>query len=151
MEFTHTQATAVGFPISIGGREYVLRPLRDTDYAEFIAYVQQRIAERTLPIIESIKLPQPRAAAHDAMIRTLAAVCWGDTNCAAALTTLEGLARLLWLGMRRDNPTLTPDAIQALIMENPDSLRSMADTFQRINAPPAGMPNEPPGKAQAGQ
>jgi len=113
----------------IGGGSYILHPLTFRDFGKIDQYGREellRATRRSLadeearrlemaeePLTESEKRIQ-WAEAYDACARISVLTAQGR----AFLTTSEGLMRVIWLSMRKENKTMTVDQCEALLPVN---------------------------------
>lgn len=138
---TTAAATAAPVEITLGGTKYRLSPLVLRDYGEFDQWMREQALEQLNS--ESVKsLPDnDRRALHrhihdQAAKLSLASPPLTDLDALQLnnriLSSTSAAARLLWLGMRRNDPDLDLDEIEALLSD-PDVLdQAMAD-YDRVN------------------
>ena len=120
---TISEATAAPTMITLGGKEYRLSPIRDNDLGELERWIQDRHIEITKRNIGGL----PDSIACDLMRSACAEARKLQITDKAVIenlsTSIEGVAKLLELQLRREHPEITHAGAIALITspENMDA------------------------------
>lgn len=112
-----TTATAAPMPIKLAGKEYLLSPLADGDYSEFMMWVKAMIMQLARDNLGD--LPQNE---RDMLLKYAFDTCKGLTvhsrEVLSAMSTVDGAARLLWLSLRRKHEDLTHEKVVSLMTDS---------------------------------
>lgn len=135
------QATAASHEVKIGTRTFRMSPLRDKDYGEFEAWVQDQylaVVKRNLDGLRKDERQRQldRAFEHAAMIGI------SSPEALAAMCTIEGVGMLIWLSVRREHPDVDRDEIVSL-MTSEEHVRSALDSIDHINHIRGGKAQNP--------
>jgi hypothetical protein len=96
--------------IVLGGVKYIARPLRDVDYAELEAWVQDQLIDITRRNCTNMPMAQ-QVAMMEKAIEKASAVKLTSPEGLRALASISGSIKMLWMSLRRDNPELTTDKV----------------------------------------
>jgi len=134
------------------GTEYQMSPLTDRDISELDEWVRCRfinLAMRSLPddMSESDRTKFRVNAVHEAMTLT-----WMSGRGAQQMASVDGIARLVWQSVKRNNPGVAEDELRRHLFSR-ENLAAVQLQFRRLNMPEtAADPTRPAkrrGKAAA--
>jgi len=121
-----------------------MSPLTDNDMAELDHWLRVHVLRLVRESVSDAPDTEREAIMRTAMDHVLG-LTWTSPEGARILTTLDGLARVLWQGIRHNHPTITVDEIRGAIVD-PRTLEDAMDGFAVLN-PGAESPgvkkNEP--------
>ena len=105
-----TRSDLAGAPadVVIGGVTYLMSPLRDLDLGELDRWVQRKI----LDVVELSTDDKVRRLG----IEMAAVATWAGKYGYALAQTNDGLARYMWVGIRRNHPTLELSKVLTWVM-----------------------------------
>lgn len=133
---TTAEATAAPREVKIGGRKFRMSPLRDRDYGEFEAWVQDRsidLVKRNLNGLNEVDRQRQLDRAFDAA----AQIGIHSDEALAAMCTIDGVSKLVWMGLRREHPDVTEDEVTSLLT-SPEHVKQALDEVDRVNHMRAG-------------
>lgn len=133
------ESTAAPAEITLGGKTFRMRPLSFAEIGEFERWAQdeylQRVERSVKYLDEAAKAEERRKAA--AIMRKMSMVVQSDD--AEALRemdetcrSIEGLTRLIWLGLRREHPELTLPEVGNLLADQ-KAIDAAKGHWKRIN------------------
>jgi hypothetical protein len=134
--------------IMLGGERYIARPLRDVDYAELEAWVQDQLIDVTRRNSRHLPMDQQVAVLERAIAKA-SAVTLTSPEGLRALSSITGSIRMLWLSLRRDNPAITMDKVFELASDPVilrDAMRQIEMMEARANPRPKGYVRKKPRK-----
>lgn len=131
---THSSITGASAPIKLAGKLYNVAPLSDKDIAELDAYV------RHVHIQTAIDAAKGQDAAIvdrliAAAVQQASSITFMSPQGAAIIKSQDGVARILWHGLKHNHPELTHEQTRAL-MYDPMSLREANRVFKELNVEP---------------
>lgn len=127
---TTAEATAAPTVVKLAGKTYRVSPLRDKDFGEFEAWVQdQRIAvvRRNLDGLE----PEERQRQLDRAYDSAARLTIASPESIALMMSAEGAAKLLYLSLRREQPDITEEKVLELLTD-PKTFEDAMDAIDRL-------------------
>jgi hypothetical protein len=110
--------------VASDGVTYLMTPLRDLDLGELDRWVQKRI-------IETAELSDnPQTIKYGIEIATLAT--WAGKYGVAMSSTPEGVARYMWIGLRRNHPALSLQTVLGWTKDD-EARAQLYKTFELAN------------------
>lgn len=126
--------TGAAYPIRLGGVDYLVSPLSDKDLVELDNYVRAthiRVAVESTKGFDPATQQQLRAYAID----QASSITFASEQGAKIMRSLEGIARMLWQGIKHNNPNITVEQVQGFLLDS--SARSEANRiFRELNVKP---------------
>jgi len=118
-----------------GSQTYLFAPLVDQDYTTVDHWLQGRYVENAINGIPK-GLPQNQQdRLYETAVRSSLSITFFSEHGMAMLATLEGLAFLTWLSVRKNHPDFTQEqALQLLLLQG--NLKAVNRTFAKVNAVP---------------
>jgi hypothetical protein len=125
-------ASSVRHPIVIGDKTYDVSPLSDEGREAMDEWVRAKFVERITPIIDALKNRQDREAALDRAFTRAFEITWMSEEGSKLIGTVEGVAKLLYEGIRPNHPDVTFDELkqQMFSAENVDKANAI---FRELN------------------
>ncbi len=128
---TTAQATAAAHTVNIGGRTFRMSPLRDRDYGEFEAWVQDKHIALFKRNLEGLP-DDERQRQLDRAFDRAAEIGIHSPEAMSAMCTVDGVGKLVWMGIRREHPDVKEDEIVSL-MTSPEFIRQALDEIDNVN------------------
>lgn len=128
---TTAQATAAAHTVKIGDKTFRMTPLRDRDYGEFEAWVQDRyiaLFKRNLGGLSDSERQRQLDRAFD----RAAEIGIHSDEAMTAMCTVDGVSKLVWMSVRREHPDVTEDEIITL-MTSPANIKQALDEIDSVN------------------
>ena len=131
---SYDAVTAAPVPINLGGTEYLVSPLTDKDLVSLDEYIRH-IHIKTA--VDSCKnMPQEIAdKALSMAVKQASSMTFMSPEGAGLIKSVAGVARILWLGIKHNHPTVTHEDISAKMLDK----RNIAEAnrvFKRLNVDP---------------
>lgn len=129
-----SRATAAGTPVSIklAGEEHKMNPLTLADHAEFERFLQQRVLDMAERMITDDMSQAQQDRIMDAAFRRAEKTSMQSPEGLAVANSLEGVSRLLWMGLREHHPEMTPEDVQKLLVDE-RTIRHAMNAFDLAN------------------
>ena len=128
---TTAQATAAVHEVIIAGRKFRMSPLKDRDYGEFEAWVQDRHVNLVKRNLEGLSDDERRHQLDRAFDRAAEIGIQSD-EAMAAMCTIEGVGKLVWLSIRAEHPDVSEEEVVSL-MTSPENIREALDEIDNVN------------------
>lgn len=128
---TRAEATAAPTVVELGGKKYKLKPLRDRDLGEFEQWVQDRYLQtvkRNLADLDGADRDRLLDRAFD----RAATITASSPEALKLMTSVEGATKLLWFGLRQEQPNITEEEVSSLIAE-PGAFDAATEALDRVN------------------
>jgi len=135
-------AAGTGVTVTIRGEDYKIRPLTVRDLAEFESYVRSKRIKALIGdgAAEGL-LPEERTR----LVRDLASTPPSTEEVSAEMSTLGGVAFLLWRMLRKDRPGLT--LVEASELVGMDNLQEVSAVIEAVSGTDEGNPTAGAGPA----
>lgn len=136
-----TTAQAAGSPVEVtlADQTYRMSPLRDVDYGEFDRWMQVRLIQTARQSLTPDMSEQERQDTMDAAMRQASLLTIASTHGARVASSLDGVAMLLWLGVRQNHPEVTREKIRSQLAD-PRTVSAAMDSFDLANEVPDAEP-----------
>lgn len=125
-----TKTTAAVRTITLCGKKYRVTPIRDRDYADFEAFLQDHaieVAKRSLDGLSS----KDRQVLLQHAYNKAARITIASSEATIALTSLEGITKLLWLSLRHEHPDLEEEDLLKMLCD-PQAMEDAAEIIERV-------------------
>ena len=130
MSIDTARATAAPMEIELGGEKYLLSPFRDKDFGEFTRWVKGRIVQLAKDSLDGLPDNERKfLLVHAFEKANLIEI--NSPDAIRAMATLDGAAKLLYLGLRRNHPELTEQKVLEILTE-PQSLAKAMDNVDTL-------------------
>lgn len=116
--------------VKIGGRAFKARALNDQDYAELEAWIQDQHVELLTRNLDKIPEEHRKELIADS-IAEARKVSMTSPEGIAAIMSVKGCVRMVWLYLRRDCPDLTEEEVGVLI-SSPESIEQAMGEIDRV-------------------
>jgi hypothetical protein len=131
---THAHITGASAPIKLGDKLYDVSPLTDKDIAELDAYC------RHVHIQTAIDASKGQDSSIvdkliNAAVMQASAITFMSPQGAAIIKSQNGVARILWHGLKHKHPSLTHEQVRAM-MYDPSSIKEANRVFKELNVEP---------------
>ncbi len=107
--------------VILNGERYIMRPLRDVDYAALEAWMQDRVIDVVRRNVKGLEPEIQRKLLQEAFDKA-SALQMGSDGAMKVLATPDGCLRLLWYALRQDHPDLLLADIPALVA-SPEAIK----------------------------
>lgn len=128
------RVTAAPIPIVFDGKTYYMSPMRDIDYGEFEAWVQDQVIALAKRNLKGLPLEQQNAMLEHAFDRANELTIHSP-DALSRMSTVEGAAKVTFLSLRKRHSEVTEEQVREW-MTNPDTLSRALDKFDSVNALP---------------
>lgn len=131
---THAHITGASAPIKLNDKVYNVAPLTDKDIAELDAYVRHVHIQTA---IDASKGQEPAIVDRliNAAVMQASAITFMSPHGAAIIKCQDGVARILWHGLKHNHPELTHEQVRAM-MYDPSSIKEANRVFKELNVEP---------------
>jgi len=126
-------------PIRLGGREFLFSPLTDKDYDTVNEYIRSAIIKTASDYVFSVEMDDRlRSTIITNAVTSAAGESFITPPGMRILGTIDGMAFLTWVSIRKENPEITPLELSRLLSD-PSNLAQVNIAFERANAITVGM------------
>lgn len=132
MTTTAAQATAAAATAKIGGKDYLLSPLSDQDWAELDLWYQGRAIRRARASLDSDSTETERRLTMEEAFRYAQGLSFLRDALdpeKSPINTVEGVAQLAWRMIREKNRRITADDVRREIAADPGAIAEIMDAF----------------------
>lgn len=129
--------TAAPLELILGGKTYIMRPLGFAEIGEFERWAQQRYIDQTERLIANLD-EAGKATIRMETVRLAQKLAMNTTDPEATrimdelASSVEGVARLVFLSVRRSDPSATVESVGAAMVDQA-SMEVAMRTFNRLN------------------
>ncbi len=119
--------------INLGGKDYVLSPLRLRDHAEVRMHVRSQAMQSfmaALRVMPTAERPLPREE-QDQLARILRARIT-DEEMFEFYDTLEGLQYMIWQSLKHQHKDITLEVVEGMLIE-PDQLETLCTAIAELS------------------
>jgi hypothetical protein len=101
----------------LGGKEYLLDPLEDVDIEELNNWLRSDVINMARASLTPEMTSAERQEVLGVAMDRARGLSWISGDGAAVMASLSGISRVIWQGLKKRYPELTPGLIQKLIMD----------------------------------
>lgn len=116
-----------------------MSPLTDEAHESLNEWVRQVLAKKHASLIETLKGEAQRIAIESSL-KMLSNASFMSADGIKLMGTQEGVARMLWEGIRRNHPDVTYEKIKSQLI-TPGQIRAATAKFEEQNLQKAGPTN----------
>jgi hypothetical protein len=127
-----SSVTAASHPVTIGGKEYQMSPLKDRELEEFNNWMRSSYIQMAREAITPDMSRQEREELLGAAIREARKVSYISPEGREIMQSVDGMARLIWIGIVRNHPALKFEMVRE-VMVDPDINRELMTVWKEIN------------------
>lgn len=135
------QVTAAAFPITIGDATYEMSPLTDRDVDEINNWLRASIIKMARDSLVPGMTPAEREELLGVAMTKARQLSFMEGEGARIISSLDGVSRVVWQGLRRRHPELQWDEFKSRVFALKDAdedslaadVSAMMATFQEIN------------------
>jgi len=126
-------AKTTGAPVELrlGEKVYRFTPLKDKDFGEFEAWMQQKIITTASANLDLVPEELRAGLLRDVFIKA-SSVSMASSEAMEAISTLEGGCKLMLLSLRAEHPDIKEEEIRSL-MRDKKFVNQMMATFDYLN------------------
>lgn len=125
-------ASTVRHPIKLGDKEYQVSPIDDSGREALDEWVRAKYVERISPLINAMKSEADKILAIDRAFAQASKMTWLSGEGAQMMGTVEGVARLLYEGIRKNHPEVTIEDFRAELFNSENIMKANA-VFRELN------------------
>ncbi len=127
--------TGGSIPIRLNGTLYNVSPLDDKDTSELDQYVRFIHMETATAAAEKadVRVAQMIVAAA---VGQASALSFMSPQGAAIIKSVDGIARILWHGLKHNHPDLTHEQVRALMFNSHENRKEANRVFEELNVKP---------------
>lgn len=126
-------ASGLRHPITIGGRTYEVSPLDDDSHLSLDEWVRAQYINRNVKLLAALPQADKELALRVAYSEA-ATISWMSGFGARLMGTIEGVAQLLYEGVRKNHPDVTPQMLKKDLM-SPENIAKANAAFKHLNDP----------------
>jgi hypothetical protein len=133
------QSAASRSPIILGGTTYDVSPLTDEAHDSLNEWVRSTLAVKHASLITALTGDDKRVAV-EASLKMLSSVTFMSPEGIKLMGTQEGVARMLWEGIRRNHSDVSFEKIKKELV-SPEQIRAATAKFEEQNLQKVGPTN----------
>jgi len=131
-------------PIFLGGKEYQLSPLSDKDTVELDNWLKAEFIRVARSSLSADSSREERDETLRVAMQESQGMSWLSGAGARTMRTIDGVARVLWQGLKRLHPELTHDDVRRLLVDA-ETVRYVNEEFRELNVGDAARRVTPKG------
>jgi hypothetical protein len=131
---THAHITGASAPIKLGSTVYNASPLTDKDIAELDAYVRFVHIQTAIDASKG-QPPDMVDRLVNAAVGQASSITFMSPQGAAIIRSQDGVARILWHGLKHNHPELTHEQVRALMYDK-TTIAEANRVFKELNVEP---------------
>lgn len=125
-------ASGVRHPITLGGKTFDVSPLNDNAHESLDLWLRDQYYQRAAGIVEKFSDKALQEMALKVAYKEALSLTWMSGEGSKLISTIEGMARILWEGIRINHPEVTYEEIKEC-MRNPETIRTADRIFKTLN------------------
>lgn len=125
-------ASSVRHPITIGGKTYEVSPINDEGREALDEWVRAKFIERAAPMISKMSSDADKDRALRIAYSQAFSLTWLSGEGARLIATVDGVAKMLYEGIRPNHPDVSFEQIRAELFD-PDNIRKATHVFDELN------------------
>jgi len=118
--------------LTLGDETFSMSPLNDGDIQELDLWLRSKIIKMARDSLSKDATEPERLITMQAAIAHASTLTWMSGPGARHLATIDGMARLMWQGIKKAHPNTTQAHLRELLM-NADNLNTMVDAYDQAN------------------
>ena len=118
--------------IVLGGVTYRMRPLGDADISALDQWLKSRVIRIACESLPENASEADRRLTMESAISFASSVTWMSGHGAKMLATIDGMAQIVWQGVRYHHPEVTPEEIRSKLLD-PQTLDDARQAFEAAN------------------
>lgn len=125
-------ASTVKHPITLGDKTYDVSPINDVGREALDEWVRAQYVARVTPLIDKLKSEADKILAIDRAFEKAASLTWMSGEGAAMMATVDGVARLLFEGIRVNHPDVSIQEFRSELFDPANIMKANA-IFRELN------------------
>lgn len=105
-------SSTVRHPLQIGDKTYDVSPLTDEARENLDEWVRSKFVERASKLIEQMRTDSDKELGFKVAFRQAASLSWLSGEGAKMIATVDGMARMLYEGIRPNHPEVEYEALR---------------------------------------
>lgn len=118
--------------IKLGGTTYTMRPLDSSDVAELDRWLQARVIRTARESLPPDASEADRRLTMESAVALATTITWMSSHGTRMLATIDGMAQIVWCGVRHHHPEITPAEIRTKLLD-PKTLDEARQAFEVAN------------------
>lgn len=125
---------AHGAPISLGGKLYTVAPLTDKDISELDEYIRHVHVTTAVKATQGLS-QEIQDRALEIAISQASELSFMSPRGASIIRSLDGVARILWQGLKHNHPDLSYEEVRATFTDR-SLVKEANRVFTKLNVEP---------------
>ena len=124
-------ASGIRHPVKLGDKTYFATALTDASLQSLDMWIRSKYVERAIELIKKAP-PEDKEIAYRVATQEASSLGWKTGFGQQLMGTIEGVAQLLWEGVRENHPDVTVEELRKLLMDG-DAVREANSAFRTLN------------------
>ena len=124
-------ATAAPTTITLGGKELKMSPLTDKEIGILDRWVRARHIQVARESLEGLS-EEDKEMTMSIALQQASAMTFMSGPGAAVISTIDGWAQIMWCGIHKNHPEITPDELKGMLLD-PVNLKTERIEWERLN------------------
>jgi len=129
---TRSQAAASPVEVGVSGRTLRMSPMTDVMIGEMDNWYRAQAIRAARASLSIDATEEERQETMDRVFRLAPTLTWLSKQAQKSLQTIDGLAQVMWLGLRPNHPELEIAEIREMLTD-PQAAEAMLDAFVLVN------------------
>lgn len=125
--------TAAAMPVVLEGVEYWMTPLDDRDIEELNNWLRSTVISMARQSLTPSMTRAEREEILDSAMRTARRMSWMSEDARSVMSTIDGVTRVMWQGMRKRHPNLRHEDLRAALLRDENNILALNKIFKEIN------------------
>lgn len=127
--------SGAGFPITLGGKQYLMSPFSDRDIDEMDNWIRSSVIEMARASLSPAATKAEREETIGCAIREARQLSFLSPEGAKMAASIDGIARVVWIACRKNHPEVKFEEIRAHIT-NAETIDYLMQVWDEQNRAP---------------
>lgn len=124
-------ASGIRHPVKLGDKTYFATALTDASLQSLDMWIRSKYVERAIELIKRAP-PEDKETAYRVATQEAASLGWKSGFGQQLMGTVEGVAQLLWEGVRENHPDVTVEELRKFLMDG-EAVHEANNAFRALN------------------
>ncbi len=129
-----TQLTCAPYPVVLGEKTFQMSPLTDRDIDSLSNWIRSELIATARLALSDDMTPFERNEILEAAIAKARSVSFGEPSSAPYFKSVDGVARVIFQGVRKNHPKLTFEDFKPLL-KTKEAIEASMEVWKELNIP----------------
>lgn len=123
--------SGITHPVKLGNKTYFATALTDASLQSLDMWIRSKYVERAIELIKKAP-PEDKEIAYRVATQEASSLGWKSIFGQQLMGTVEGVAQLLYEGIKENHPEVTPEELRAFLLDG-DAVNEATNAFKTLN------------------